>query len=148
MAEQVLAYCNTGKALASDYLNDPEKLGNYVYANRNGNGDSESGDGYLFRGRGIFQLTGRDNYTAFQTFYNARNTTQLTLTTDPSPVATNQSIAVMSAMWFFNTNVVPNVTMGSVSSRGVTRWVNQYTDEDSKAGRERYFNKAIGILGK
>lgn len=47
------------------YLNQPEKLANYVYAGRNGNGSEASGDGWRYRGRGLPQLTGRDNYAAF-----------------------------------------------------------------------------------
>ena len=47
---------------ASQYLRQPEKLGNQVYAGRNGNGSVASGDGYRFRGRGPIQVTGRDNY--------------------------------------------------------------------------------------
>jgi putative chitinase len=50
---------------AADYAKQPEKIANVIYANRMGNGDTASGDGYRFRGRGVIQLTGRDNYTAF-----------------------------------------------------------------------------------
>lgn len=53
------------EAAAQPYLNNPEKLGNKVYANKLGNGDEASGDGYRFRGRGLIQLTGRDEYAEF-----------------------------------------------------------------------------------
>lgn len=49
-------------AIANDYASNPEKLANFVYANRMGNGSPESGDGYRFRGRGPIQLTGKTNY--------------------------------------------------------------------------------------
>lgn len=45
-------------------LRNPKALANFAYANRNGNGDEASGDGWVFRGRGLFQLTGRANYKA------------------------------------------------------------------------------------
>ena len=47
---------------AAPLIGKPEALANVVYANRLGNGDESSGDGWRFRGRGIFQLTGRANY--------------------------------------------------------------------------------------
>jgi putative chitinase len=50
---------------AKGYVRNPEKLANKVYANRMGNGNPESGDGFRFRGRGMLQLTGRNNYTDF-----------------------------------------------------------------------------------
>jgi len=50
---------------ANAYAKKPEKIANVVYANRMGNGDEASGDGYRYRGRGLIQLTGKDNYTKF-----------------------------------------------------------------------------------
>ena len=47
---------------ATPYAHQPEKLANYVYARRLGNGDIASGDGWRFRGRGLLQTTGRGNY--------------------------------------------------------------------------------------
>ena len=47
---------------AAPFANNPEKLGNFVYANRLGNGPPSTGDGFRYRGRGLLQATGRDHY--------------------------------------------------------------------------------------
>ena len=55
-------------AIAGQYCAKPNKqeaIANRIYANRMGNGDESSGDGYRFRGRGLIQLTGRSNYQNF-----------------------------------------------------------------------------------
>jgi predicted chitinase len=52
-------------AAAEPYCGDQRRFADFVYADVNGNGDAASGDGYRFRGRGLIQLTGRDEYAAF-----------------------------------------------------------------------------------
>lgn len=49
---------------AQRYVMNPSGLANFVYANRNGNGDVASGDGFKYRGGGLLELTGRGNYDA------------------------------------------------------------------------------------
>lgn len=49
---------------AADLAGNPERMGNAVYCNRMGNGDEASGEGYLFRGRGLLMTTGKTNYVA------------------------------------------------------------------------------------
>ncbi len=86
-----------GKALASDYVGNPEKLGNFIYANRNGNGDVDSGDGWAFRGRGPIELTGRSNYEACsQAVYGDDR-----LVTNPDLVAECEA-GFMSSGWFWS----------------------------------------------
>lgn len=55
-----------GKRNARRYVRDPQRLANFVYGGRMGNGDEASGDGWLYKGRALIMLTGRDNYTAYQ----------------------------------------------------------------------------------
>lgn len=86
------------KAYAPDYVRNAQKLANLVYANRNGNGDAASGDGFNFRGRGGFHLTFRDNYAAYS---NARYGDDR-IVQNPDLVAQPED-AMMSAGWFWST---------------------------------------------
>lgn len=78
------------------YAHIPQKIANRIYANRIGNGDEFSGDGWKYRGRGYIQLTGKSNYTAFGKFINED------CVTNPDLVASKYPL--MSAAWFFQTN--------------------------------------------
>jgi putative chitinase len=78
------------------YARNPQKIGSRVYANRMGNGDEASGDGFRYRGRGYIQLTGKNNYQSF-TNHIGEN-----CVANPDLVATNYPLA--SAGFFFNSN--------------------------------------------
>ena len=78
------------------YARNPQKIGSRVYANRMGNGDEASGDGFRYRGRGYIQLTGKNNYQSF-TNHIGEN-----CVADPDLVATKYPLA--SAGFFFNSN--------------------------------------------
>ena len=54
--------------LNESYARNPEKIANRVYGNRMGNGNEASGDGYKYCGRGFIQLTGKENYAAFDKY--------------------------------------------------------------------------------
>jgi putative chitinase len=78
------------------YARNPQKIGSRVYANRMGNGDEASGDGFKYRGRGYIQLTGKNNYQAFSGFIGED------CVASPDLVATTYPLA--SAAFFFNSN--------------------------------------------
>jgi putative chitinase len=83
--------------LANDYARQPERIANRVYADRMGNGNEASGDGWRYRGRGLIQLTGRNNYTLFA------NSIEMPLEGAPEYLETFDG-AVEGACWFWNTN--------------------------------------------
>jgi putative chitinase len=78
------------------YERKPEKIANLVYGSRMGNGPETSGEGFKFRGRGYIQLTGKDNYKAFDA------TVTENILENPDLVATKYPL--MSAAWFFHKN--------------------------------------------
>ena len=84
------------EALAKQYERKPEKIANKVYGGRMGNGPESTKDGWKFRGRGYIQLTGKDNYSAFDKFVDDD------ILSNPDLVATKYPL--MSAAWFFNKN--------------------------------------------
>jgi len=89
-------YFNTDE-LAKQYAHNQEAIANKVYANRMGNGDEASGDGFKYCGRGLIQLTGKNNYQAFAD----------SISTDiediPEYLGTFEG-AVQSACWFWENN--------------------------------------------
>ena len=122
--------------LALMYARQPEKIANRVYANRMGNGEESSGDGWKYRGRGLIQLTGKDNYAAFS--LKANNNALL----EPDSVA-EPELAAMSAGWFWDTNGL-NKLSDTGDVRAVTRRING--GFNGLADREAKYNKLITIL--
>jgi len=84
-------------AEAQQYARNPAKIANKVYGGRMGNGNEQSGDGFKFRGRGVIQLTGKDNVTAFA------SDMKMTVDEAVAYLETDEG-AVMSAGWFWNKN--------------------------------------------
>lgn len=128
----------------ADYAHKPADIANYVYGNRMSNGDAASGDGYRYRGRGIFQLTGKDNYTAFTQFQKNQGGTA-DFVANPDLIYTDPGYAVLSALWFYKTRVMKQVDIDwKTSVKKVSKAVNGGTNGVPE--RERIFKKAILIL--
>jgi putative chitinase len=122
------------------YANNSVKIGNRVYANRMGNGDEASGDGYRFRGRGYIQLTGKNNYTSFSKFIGED------CVANPDLVATTYPLA--SAAFFFNSNNIwPVCDQGSSDAtvRAVSIRVNGQNPH-AVPERTAFFKEFFGAL--
>ena len=92
-------------ATAKHYEKKPDMIANRAYANRMGNGDEASGDGWRYCGRGLIQLTGRNNYEAFAD----------SIETDLSEITAYLETfegAVQSACWFWETNKLNQYEIG------------------------------------
>ena len=83
---------------ANDYARQPEKIANIVYAGRMDNGDTDSGDGWRYRGRGPIQLTGKANYAKFS------EDMDVDAVDNPDQVSEDKEVALMSAIWYWNSN--------------------------------------------
>ena len=81
--------------IAIEYSFKPEKIANRVYANRMGNGNETSGEGWRYRGRGFIQITGKENY------YRLANDTDLDCLKNPD-LLLEEANAMISALWFWN----------------------------------------------
>jgi len=135
-------YFGEGKRDAKDYARKPEKIANYVYqdefrSKRGAMGNVNDGDGWLFRGRGIKQLTGRNNYTAFG------KTVKMSAEEAAEYVATPKG-AIESACWFWKTNKLAKWADDG-DNVGLTKKINGGTI--GLDDRNRRWEEALAILG-
>jgi putative chitinase len=126
-------------ALAEQYARKPEAIASRVYGGRMGNGVEATKEGYKFRGRGYIQLTGKDNYSAFDKFVPEE------ILSNPDLVATKYPL--MSAAWFFNKNGLwaicdKGADQGTVTA--VTKRVNGGTI--GLPDRIKHFNEYYNLL--
>ena len=123
--------------LAAQYAGKPEKIANKVYSGRMGNGPEESGDGFRYCGRGLIQLTGKDNYTRYaQSLEIGLEEAQEHLTTFEG--------CVQSAAWFWESNNLNQwADKGDILT--LTKRINGGTIglED----RIKHYNHALHVLG-
>jgi putative chitinase len=90
---------NKPNALALGIQRKPQMIASHVYANRMGNGDAASGDGWTYRGRGLIQLTGKDNYrrASLEIYGDSR-------LLDNPDLATQPDAAALIGAWFWVSN--------------------------------------------
>ena len=122
---------------ANAYHRQPEKIANVIYANRMDNGDSNSGDGWRFRGGGILQLTGRYNYTQFG------KAVEMSPEEAVDYVRTKKG-ALDSACWFWDTNNI-NKWCDAMDVVGATKRINGGTI--GLDDRKKHYLHAIDVLG-
>jgi putative chitinase len=132
-------YFGPGKRDAKEYAKNPEKIANYVYQDEFRTakmGNTKPGDGWLFRGRGLKQLTGRDNYTAFG------KTVDMTAEEAAVYVATEQG-AIESACWFWNAKKL-NAVADTGDIVKMTKIING--GDIGLDDRKKRFEKALSVL--
>jgi putative chitinase len=123
--------------LARAYAKKPEMIANRVYASRMGNGDEHSGDGYRYCGRGLIQLTGKDNYSWFAASLEIS-------AEEASAYLETFEGAAQSACWFWETNNL-NVEADAGDIKKMTKKINGgYIGLED---RIHHYEHALEILG-
>jgi len=126
--------------LEESYARNPEKIANRVYADRMGNGNEASGDGWKYRGRGALQLTGKANYKAFADYLGKQEIMET-----PDLVAT--TYAFESAMFFFDKNKLWSICDQGVNEAAIlalTKRINGGTN--GLDHRKQLTNKYYGYV--
>lgn len=123
--------------LSELYAHQPHKIGARVYANRMGNGDEASGEGYKFCGRGALQTTGKENYQAF-----ADSIAKPEIMENPTLVASDFSFE--AAIFFFNKNklwVIADKGINDAAILEITKRINGGTNglDDRMSLTKRYY---------
>lgn len=131
------AATNPNRYYAPDYLQNSSGVANIAMCCNHGNGDVESGDGYKYRGRGIIQLTWKGNYSAFKDWYNSQYEDQIDPVGDPDIISSNDTLGIISGMWYYKTKIVDNITIDSTTTvKKVTKKINSalkhLTDRENK----------------
>lgn len=122
---------------AEEYHRQPERIANIIYASRMDNGDTDSGDGWRFRGGGILQLTGRYNYTKFG------ETVDMSANEATDYVRTKKG-ALDSACWYWDTNSL-NKYADSQDIKTLTKRINGgYIGLED---RINHYEHALEVLG-
>ncbi|TAN68142.1 MAG: glycoside hydrolase family 19 protein [Methylobacter sp.] len=125
--------------LADSYAGQPEKIASRVYADRMGNGDEASQEGYKYRGRGYIQLTGKDNYGAFD------KSVDDDILNNPDAVAAKY--ALLSAAWFWNSRSL-NTSADKGSSDAVVTEITKKVNGGiiGLDDRIKYFNEYYALF--
>jgi putative chitinase len=118
------------------YSRNPEKIANRVYASRMGNGNEQSGDGWKYRGRGIIQLTGKENYSKCSAFLF--NSDILVKTPD---LVIQPENALLSAIWYWKSNKLDSIESYERVTRRINGGTHGAADRNGRLARAR---KALG----
>jgi putative chitinase len=125
--------------LAEKYEHNATMIASRVYANRMGNGDEHSQDGFTFRGRGYIQLTGKANYQKLAAF--------LGVAVDTKPDLVASQYALISAAYFFTENSLWTLCDQGASNDVITRVTKRINGGTNGLDeRAKYFNNYYALL--
>ncbi len=120
-----------------------QKIANKVYANRMGNGSELSGDGWKYRGRGLIQLTGKNNYLKFSKWYNDSK-----IFVDSPDLLLQTQFAVLSAFFYWDTHKLNDYIIIETGSYNICKKLTKKINGGYNGLDERFklYLKISGIL--
>ena len=122
----------------TQYHRQPEKIGNRVYASRMGNGPEASGEGFKYRGSGLIQLTGKENFTkCSQSLFKDDR-----LVTNPDLVRTDKTVALQTALWYWDSRKLSSVTDIVAATKIINGGTHGLEDRTAK------YNRGLAVLAK
>jgi len=129
----------------SDFLYNEEKLFNQVYTGYNGN--TEPGDGFKYRGRGFFQLTGKGLYQEFQDDYNAKYDPDIDVVNNPDLIAEDSRLAIISALWYYQKKIQAKLNVTDTTSvDDIVDILNKGLKRHERDNRIEEYNKIKNII--
>lgn len=136
-------YFGPGKRNAAEYARNPQKLANYVYMDKYRSkggalGNIYEGDGWLFRGRGLKQLTGRDNYASFGASIGIS-------AEEAAEYVSTAKGAIESACWYWDSRSLNRIADSDDVAR-ITKFING--GDIGLADRQSRYLKALSVLGE
>jgi putative chitinase len=114
------------------YHRNPQRIANLVYANRMGNGDAVSGDGYRYSGKGLIQLTFKTNYAACSEYLFKDDS----LVTYPDNLLDPQ-IALLSAIWFWKANNLDKIADYDAVTKAINGGTHGAADRNARLARAK-----------
>lgn len=119
-----------------DYARQPRKIASRVYANRMGNGDEASQEGWKFRGRGVLQVTGKKNYRDCSLYIFGDEETLI----DNPDILLDKEYALLSAIWYWDINKLKRVTDFVQLTKAINGGTNGLEDRMAR------FERAMSVL--
>jgi putative chitinase len=127
--------------MARPFARNPQALANFVYANRGGNGPEESGDGWRYRGRGLIQITFRDNYVA------AAHGLGIPCDAEPELLEREAYAAISAGWWWYAHGLNAYADRGQIDSiSGIINRGSPHKGAEGAQHRAAAYRHALAVL--
>lgn len=121
----------------NQYNRQPEKIANRVYGGRLGNGPEASGEGWKYRGSGLIQLTGKENFAKCSKYLFSD---EKVLLDNPDLVRTDKKTALLAALWYWDTRKLASISDILAATKVINGGTHGLDDRTAK------YNKALSVL--